>query len=45
MKKSLSLRSDEQPSLSSTTAEPFEEAEDDEEDGSIPEHHFELQHL
>ena len=39
---SLSLRSDEQPSLSSTPSEPFEEAEDDEEDGSIPEHHFEI---
>ena len=31
-----------QPSLSSAPSELFEEAEDDEEDGSIPEHHFEI---
>ena len=39
---SLFLRPDEQPSFSSVQLEPFEEVEDDEEQGSIPEDHFEI---
>ena len=39
---SISVRSDEQSLPHSTPLEPFEEAEDDEDEYSIPDHHFDI---